>query len=107
MGRYLVVIEGDDETNYSAYVPDLPGCITTGKTVEKTVRMIREAMASHLAWMRRDGDPIPPQTTRLGDPLELTDETVGVIELTAATYLPTQRARTRTTAGKPAHPAPV
>lgn len=45
--------------NYSAYVPDLPGCIATGAAVEETERAIREAIAFHLAGLREDGAPIP------------------------------------------------
>ena len=51
--------------NYSAYVPDLPGCVSTGKTVEETTRNIREAIAGHLAVMREYGDPIPEPRTRV------------------------------------------
>ena len=57
--RYAVVLE-KGETNYSAYVPDLPGCIATGATVEATEEAIRIAMEMHLAGMREDGSPIPP-----------------------------------------------
>ena len=46
-----------------AYVPDLPGCITTGTTREETERLIREAIEFHLAGMREDGEPIPEPTT--------------------------------------------
>lgn len=60
---YLVVIESGP-TNYSAYVPDLPGCASTGQTVEETIQHIQEAIAGHLDAMRADGDPIPPPTTR-------------------------------------------
>ncbi len=60
---YAVVIEAGPR-NYSAYVPDLPGCIATGATVEEVAARIRRAIAIHLAGMRRDGDPIPPPTTR-------------------------------------------
>lgn len=82
--RYVVVLE-DASANYSAYVPDLPGCVATGATVEATVTAIREAMAFHLEAMKRDGDPVPPPATRLGDPaLELTADAIGVIEVSAA-----------------------
>ncbi len=60
--RYLVVIEPGSR-NYGAYVPDLPGCISTGKTVEKTLANIKEAMTGHLALMQQDGDLIPPPVT--------------------------------------------
>jgi len=60
--RYIAIIERA-ANNYSAYVPDLPGCITTGATVEETARNIREAIEFHLEGMREDGLPIPqPQT---------------------------------------------
>ena len=56
--RYAVVIE-KAENNYSAYVPDLPGCVATGATVEETEVAIREAIEFHLAGMQEDGLPIP------------------------------------------------
>ncbi|HEX5505811.1 MAG TPA: type II toxin-antitoxin system HicB family antitoxin [Thermomicrobiales bacterium] len=61
---YAVVIEWGPH-NYSAYVPDLPGCVSTGKTAEETIRNIRAAMAGHLAVMREYGDPIPEPRTRV------------------------------------------
>jgi predicted RNase H-like HicB family nuclease len=62
--RYAIVIE-KAEGNYSAYVPDLPGCISTGETVEETEKSIREAIAFHLDGMREDGTPIPPASSRV------------------------------------------
>jgi predicted RNase H-like HicB family nuclease len=62
MKRYAVVIEQGPD-NLSAYVPDLPGCVTTGKTVEEIERNIREAIALHLEGLREDGVPIPEPTT--------------------------------------------
>lgn len=62
MKRYAVVIERGPN-NLSAYVPDLPGCVTTGKTVEEIERNIREAISLHLEGMREDGEPIPEPTT--------------------------------------------
>jgi predicted RNase H-like HicB family nuclease len=60
--RYLVVVE-KTENNYSAYVPDLPGCIATGATVEDVQQNIREAIAMHMEGLREDGLPVPaPQT---------------------------------------------
>jgi predicted RNase H-like HicB family nuclease len=56
--RYAVVIE-KAENNYSAYVPDLPGCITTGKTIEDTRRLIREAIEFHIEGLREDREPVP------------------------------------------------
>lgn len=57
--RYAIVIE-KAEGNYSAYVPDLPGCIATGHTVEEAEREIREAIRFHLEGLREDGLLIPP-----------------------------------------------
>ena len=51
--------------NYSAYVPDLLGCISTGKTVEETSRNIREAIELHLEGMRDDGESIPEPRTHV------------------------------------------
>ncbi len=56
--RYAIVIERA-AANFSAYVPDLPGCVATGRTVEETEREIREAIAFHLDGLREDGLPIP------------------------------------------------
>jgi predicted RNase H-like HicB family nuclease len=56
--RYAVVIERADG-NYSAYVPDLPGCVATGATVEEVEREIKEAIRFHLDGMRQDGVQIP------------------------------------------------
>jgi predicted RNase H-like HicB family nuclease len=61
--RYAVVIE-KAEHNYSAYVPDLPGCVTTGDTIAETLRLIGEAIEFHLEGMQADGEAIPVPTTR-------------------------------------------
>jgi predicted RNase H-like HicB family nuclease len=62
MKKYAIVIEHGDN-NLSAYVPDLPGCITTGRTVEEIERNLREAIALPLEGLREDGEPVPdPQT---------------------------------------------
>lgn len=58
--RYLIVIEGDGTTNYSAYSPDLPGCVATGDTLEECERMMQEAIALHIEGMRLAGEPVPP-----------------------------------------------
>lgn len=60
--RYAVVIE-KAEGNYSAYVPDLPGCVATGPTVEATEKEIREAIRFHIDGLKEDGLPIPKPTT--------------------------------------------
>ena len=56
--RYAIVIE-KAEGNYGAYVPDLPGCVATGATIEETQREIQEAIELHIEGMRADGLPIP------------------------------------------------
>ncbi len=60
--RYAVVIEKTN-TNYSAYVPDLPGCVATGATREETEDQIRDAVRFHLEGLREDGDAIPEPTS--------------------------------------------
>lgn len=58
MNRYLVVLERGSR-NWSAYVPDLPGCVATGLSRDGTLDNIREAIAFHLEGMREHGEPIP------------------------------------------------
>jgi predicted RNase H-like HicB family nuclease len=60
--RYAVVIE-KAESNYAAYVPDLPGCISTGRTIEEIERNIQEAIEGHLQVMKEVGEPIPEPST--------------------------------------------
>jgi predicted RNase H-like HicB family nuclease len=62
--RYAIVIERADK-NYSGYVPDLPGCVATGATVEETEQSLREAIELHLAGLREDGLEIPQPTSRV------------------------------------------
>jgi predicted RNase H-like HicB family nuclease len=62
--RYAIVIE-KAERNYSAYVPDLPGCVATGATLEETEAQIREAIEFHLEGLRDDGLPIPEPASRV------------------------------------------
>ena len=57
--RYAVVIE-QAEGNFSAYVPDLPGCVATGASIADAQREIREAIEFHLDGLREDGLPLPP-----------------------------------------------
>jgi len=59
-----VVIEKAAD-NYSAYVPDLPGCIATGATVKETEQLIREAIELHLAGLRQDGLPLPQPSSQV------------------------------------------
>ena len=60
--RYMVVIEKADH-NYSAYVPDLPGCVAAAESKEEVLKLIREAIDLHLEAMREDGEPIPEPTS--------------------------------------------
>ena len=60
--RYAIVVE-KAENNYSAYVPDLPGCVATGFTVEEIEREIREAIEFHIEGLIEDGLSIPQPTS--------------------------------------------
>ena len=62
--RYAIVIE-QAAGNYSAYVPDLPGCVSTGNTIEDAEQQIREAIAFHLEGLREDGAPVPPPSSHV------------------------------------------
>ena len=62
MRRFAVVFE-KAKSNWAAYVPDLPGCITTGSTLQETKRNIREAIELHLEAMLEVGEPIPVPTS--------------------------------------------
>ena len=58
MERFLIVIEKANG-NYSAYCPDLPGCVATGKTREEVMQRMEEAIKMHLEGMREDNLPLP------------------------------------------------
>jgi predicted RNase H-like HicB family nuclease len=60
--RYAIVIE-TAEGNYSAYVPDLPGCVATGQTVEDVEQEIRDAIRFHIDGLKADGLPVPGPTS--------------------------------------------
>ncbi len=60
--KYLVVIEKAND-NYSAYLPDIPGCIATGKTKEEARQNILEVLALHIEGLKEDGLPIPKPTS--------------------------------------------
>ena len=60
--RYAIVVE-KAENNYSAYVPDLPGCTATGSTIEETEREICEAIELHIEGMIENGLPVPQPTS--------------------------------------------
>jgi predicted RNase H-like HicB family nuclease len=68
MKEYAVIYERgqEGEENWGAYVPDLPGCISTGDTWEEIQYNIREAIELHLEGMQADGEPIPEPTTEVG-----------------------------------------
>lgn len=63
MKRYAVIIE-ETEAGFSAYIPDLPGCVATGETEQAVEENIREAILLHLEGMREEGIQIPPPRTR-------------------------------------------
>ena len=60
--RYLVVIE-ETSTGYSAFSPDVPGCIATAATKEEVRDRVREALEFHIDGLRADGEPVPHLTT--------------------------------------------
>jgi predicted RNase H-like HicB family nuclease len=62
--RYAIVIE-KAENNYSAYVPDLPGCVATGATIAEVEAQTREAIEFHLEGLREDGLPVPAPASRV------------------------------------------
>lgn len=62
--RYAIVIE-KAQGNYSAYVPDLPGCLATGATVAELEAEIREAIAFHVEGLREDGLPVPSPSSQV------------------------------------------
>lgn len=62
MKKYLIVIE-PTQTGFSAYSPDLPGCVSTGRTREEVEQNMREAINFHLDGLREEGQPVPePQS---------------------------------------------
>ena len=60
--RFAVIVE-KGEHNYSAYSPDLPGCVTTGNTVEETLENMKEAISFHLKGLQEDAQSIPASTS--------------------------------------------
>jgi predicted RNase H-like HicB family nuclease len=63
MRGYVVVFEGDEQSGYSAYSPDLPGVVAAGDTREETETLMREAMAEHIAVLREMGQMVPEPAT--------------------------------------------
>ena len=60
--RYVVIYE-KTSTGYSAYAPDIPGCIAAGGAREETELLMREAIEMHLQGLKEDGEPVPEPTT--------------------------------------------
>ena len=71
--QYAIVIEKEQGSNYSAYVPDLPGCVATSESLDEIKKLMQEGIAFHLEGLREDGLPIPKPSTQ-----------VAVIEVEAA-----------------------
>jgi predicted RNase H-like HicB family nuclease len=65
MRKYTVIYESG-KRNWSAYVPDLPGCIATGKTRKQVERLIREAIEFHIEGLRAHGEPVPDPNVEAG-----------------------------------------
>lgn len=61
-GDYLILVEGGPPSNYSAWSPDLPGCVGVGETVNECVTNMLAGIAFHLKGLAADGDPIPEPT---------------------------------------------
>jgi predicted RNase H-like HicB family nuclease len=68
MKEFTVIYERgkEGEENWGAYVPDLPGCITTGETLEEAERNIREAIELYVGWLKEVGQPVPEPTVQVG-----------------------------------------
>ena len=63
---YVVVLEGDDESGYSAYSPDLPGVVAAGATRQETETLMTEAMAAHITMLEQQGEPVPEPSEAAG-----------------------------------------
>jgi predicted RNase H-like HicB family nuclease len=63
--KYAIILEKSD-TGFSAYSPDLPGCVSAGDTPEETESNMREAIEAHIELMREEGMPVPQPVTRVG-----------------------------------------
>lgn len=68
--RYAVVFE-QTPNNYAAYVPDVPGCVSTGKTWDEMLAMIREALAFHIGAILEDGEPLPEPRMSIDEAIAL------------------------------------
>jgi predicted RNase H-like HicB family nuclease len=63
--QYAIVIEKAPGSNYSAYVPDLPGCVAAADSLDEVKRLMQEGIAFHVDGMREDGLPVPEPTTQV------------------------------------------
>jgi len=63
MGRYTIIIERAGD-NYSAYCPDLPGCIATGSTVEETIHAMKEAIKFHIEGLKKENIAVPEPSSQ-------------------------------------------
>ena len=61
--KYVYVIEKANDGSYSAYVPDLPGCTTSGDTADDIRRSIKDAVASYIESLREHNEPVPPPSS--------------------------------------------
>lgn len=62
MNSYTIIIEKGPR-NYSAYCPDIPGCVAAAKTRAKTEKLMREALALHIEFIKERGEFVPPPTS--------------------------------------------
>lgn len=63
MNGYVVVVEGDEESGYSSYSPDLPGVVAAGDTLQETQSLMLEAMITHITYLRETGQSVPEPVT--------------------------------------------
>jgi predicted RNase H-like HicB family nuclease len=61
--QYTVIVEKEPQSDWGAYVPDLPGCVATAQTREEVERLIREAIDFHIEGMRLHGEKVPEPTS--------------------------------------------
>ena len=64
--RYLILVEGGPPTNYSAWAPDLPGCVATGDDIDQCAANMRQAIALHLEGLAGAGEPAPEPSSGAG-----------------------------------------
>lgn len=68
---YLAVLEPSSDNGYGIFFPDMPGCISYGKTIEEAQVMAAEALGLHIYGMERDGDPLPTAARKIDNTEEL------------------------------------